>query len=121
MVESAKLRPGEVVISLRHDPDRDINGHNGAMVCSLSVSDEGDADSLALALDEAVTLLAYHELGLSNAEWDTEVEFYKASVLERLFPEEYAEAEAGLDQKVEVTQDGNVYTLSFDSETEGSA
>lgn len=117
MVDPKTLEPNEVVISLKYDPDREVPGYSGSMICSLTISDEGDEDSLALALDEAVTLLAYHELG----EYE-DIDLYKAQVLQRLFPDEYAEAETNLEgQQVEVVKDGNVYTLSFNSDTEGSA
>ncbi len=115
------LEPNEVVISLKYDLDRDVPGYDGALVCSIAVSDEGDNDALAVALDEAITLLAYHELGSEHIDLDEEIDLYKAAVLRRLFPDEYAEAEAREETPVEVSKDGNVYTLSFNSETEGSA
>lgn len=121
MVDPKTLGPNEVIISLKYDKERDIPGYDGALVCTLSISDEGDEDALALALDEAVTLLAYHELGAEYVDLDEEIDLYKAEVLRRLFPDEYAEAEAREERPVEVTKDGNVYTLSFDSETKGSA
>lgn len=115
------LAPNEVVISLKYDLDRDVPGYDGALVCTLAISDEGDEDALAVALDEAVTLLAYHELGSEYVDLDEEIHLYKAEVLRRLFPDEYAEAEAQEEKPVEITKDGNVYTLSFNSETKGSA
>lgn len=117
MVDPKTLEPNEVIISLKFDPDREVPGYSGSMICSLTISEEGDEDSLALALDEAVTLLAYHEIG----EYE-DIDLYKAQVLQRLFPDEYADAETRLDERqVEVSKNGNVYTLSFDSETKGSA
>ncbi len=119
MVDPKTLGPNEVVISLRYERDREVPGYDGSMVCTLTISDQGEEDGLALALDEAITLLAYHE----QDHYDEDIHLYKAQVLQRLFPDEYAEAEAiqETDRQVEVVKDGNVYTLSFDSDTKGSA
>lgn len=123
MVKPEHLEPNEVIISLKYDQDREVPGYDGALVCTMSISDHGDEDALAIALDEAVTLLAYHELGSDYVDLDHEIDLYKAEVLRRLFPDEYAQAEAeqGDERPVEITKDGNVYTLSFNSETKGSA
>lgn len=123
MVDPKTLGPNEVVISLRYDADREVPGYDGSMICTLAISDEGDEDGLALALDEAITLLAYHELGGHYEELEDDIHLYKAQVLQRLFPDEYAQAEEleKNERHVEVVKDGNVYTLSFDSDTKGSA
>lgn len=121
MVEPKTLGPNEVVISMKYDRDRNEPGYDGSLVCTLVISDEGEEDTLAVALDEAVTLLAWYELSSQYLVEDEEFDLMKAEVLRRLFPDEYAEAEARENSPVEVSQEGNVYTLTFNSETKGSA
>lgn len=121
MVDPKTLSENEVVISLKYDIDRDVPGYDGAMVCTIAMSDKGEDDLLAYALDEAITLLAYYEVGMDIPEITDDIDLCKAEVLRRLFPDEYAQAEAEAEAPIEVTKDGNVYTLSFNTKTEGSA
>ena len=122
MVDPKTLSENEVIISLKYDIERDVPGYDGAMVCTIAMSDKGEDDLLAHALDEAITLLAYYEVGMDFPEISDDIDMCKAEVLRRLFPEEYAQAEAAEQEApIEVSKDGNVYTLSFNTKTEGSA
>jgi hypothetical protein len=120
-----EVGPGEVVLIVK--PVMENGQWTGSVSTGFAIGegesedDDGVNAAIKQALDMAVAPMFLEDYPDAQEEF----EYHKEALVQHLFPDIYEEVVAQENAKekpsVSVDVNGNVYTLSFDSETEGSA
>ena len=121
MKVNVKLNPGQV--ALIFTPVEDDGEWTGEIHTGLLLSEEGEPESMSLAMDMAITMSAAGLFLEDNPEYEDDFDEIKAAILEEMFPEQYEAAKREYDEQegdgYEVKD--NVIALNRWTKTRGSA
>ena len=114
-----EIKPGDIAIVLH--PIVEEGEWTGAIKSGLVFGASGSEDGMRAALDEALTMAAAQRfLEIYPDAWE-DFSDLRNEILQEMFPNQYAEAEAELEEEKAYEVEDNVLTLSRWSKTEGSA
>ena len=120
-----ELGPGEVMLIVK--PVMEDGQWTGSVSTGFAIGDglTSDESGVNAAIKQALDMAVAPMFLEDYPEAQEEFEMHKEALIQHLFPDIYEEvlAEESAKEKSSVSVDvnGNVYTLSFDSETKGSA
>lgn len=118
-----EVKAGEVAIVLRPVMNK-LGDWTGALQTGLIFGEQGNEDGQRAALDMALTLAVGQRFLEENPDWEDLWDSYRGELLQEMFPEAWAEAEAEYDEAEQAAKEaysGNVVSLNAWTKTEGSA
>ena len=118
-----EVKAGEVAIVLRPVLD-DEEEWTGTLQTGLIFGQEGNNDGQRAALDMALTLAVSQKFLEENPDWEDVWDSFRAELLQEMFPDAWAEAEAEYDEAEQAAKEaysGNVIKLNAWTKTEGNA
>ena len=114
-----EIKAGDIAIVL--SPIVEDGEWTGRIKTGMVFGSAGSEDGMRAALDEALTMSAAQQfLEIYPDAWEDFVEL-RGSIMQEMFPDQYAEAEEELESDMAVEVEGNVYTLGRWTKTEGNA
>jgi len=114
-----EIKPGDIAIILH--PVVEEGEWTGAIKSGLVFGAAGSEEGMRAALDEAVTMAsAQRFLEIYPDAWEDFTDL-RHEILQEMFPEQYAQAEAEEEEERGYAVDDNVVTLNRWTKTEGSA
>jgi hypothetical protein len=115
-----KIQKGEVAFLIRAN-EKD-GEWDGTFATGLAFDEDKPTPAIAGGIEVAVTITAFLEFLMDYPDFTDELNEYRESILEELFPAAYEKALLELDgDKEEYETDGNVIKLSKWSKTFGNA
>ena len=114
-----EIKAGDVAIVL--SPVIEEGEWTGSIKTGMVFGAAGSEEGMQAALDEALTMSAAQKfLELYPDAWEDFADL-RSDIMQAMFPDLFAEAEADLEESKAVEVEGNVYKISRWTKTEGSA
>ncbi len=118
-----EVKKGEIAIVIRPHMEMD-DTWSGKLQTGLIFGGEGNHEGQSAALDLALTLAVSQKFLEDNPDCEEVWDSYRAELLQEMFPEHWAEAEAEYEEAEQAAKEaysGNVIKLNAWTKTEGNA